>query len=145
LVPVASDDGVARVQIWLEGVSRLYAGDLRLSFDPATTQVLDADRELEGVQVRLGPDLRGPETFVVHADADNARGTIHLAFTRLAPAPPLDGDVLLATVELEGSSELDLAGAELVDPSGRVLEWDAPGSDRLPFRIYLPVAGLLGR
>ncbi len=141
LLPVAGDDGTARVEVWLEDVSGLYAGDLRLTFDPVTTEVIDSDRPLDGVQVRLGPELRGFGTLVVGADADNAAGTIRLAFTRLAPAPPLDGDVLLATVELEGSSELTLAGVELVDPSGHLLEWDGPGSDRLPFRIYLPIAG----
>jgi len=145
LVPVVRDGGVTRVQIWLEGVSGLYAGDLQLSFDPATTRVLDADHAQEGVQIRPGPDLRGLQTFVVHTDADNAKGTIRLAFTRLAPAPPLDGDVLLATVDLDGSGELALEGLELVDPSGRVLEWDAPGSDRLPFRVYLPLAGWLSK
>jgi len=115
----------AQVQLWLEGTSQLYAADIRLHFDPQTVKVVDADGTAKGVQIQLGPELRDAGTFVVRAQADNIAGVIHLAFTRLAPAPPLHGDVLLATVNLTAADELRLEELELLDPKGRALKWTA--------------------
>ncbi len=102
---------IVDVILRVEGVRDLYGAHIDLRFDPARLAARDADPTTEGVQITLGEFLK-PD-FVVANEADNEAGILRLAFTQMAPHPPVAGDGDLAAIAFEGMG------------NGRVtLEWD---------------------
>ncbi|MDH7488590.1 MAG: cohesin domain-containing protein, partial [Anaerolineae bacterium] len=79
----------AAVEVRVENVQDLYGLDIRISFDPAVVEVVDADATQAGVQVRPG-DLLSVD-FMIRNTADNAQGTIWYALTQLNPTEPVSG------------------------------------------------------
>ncbi|GAB4406388.1 MAG: hypothetical protein Kow00123_18960 [Anaerolineales bacterium] len=79
----------AAVEVRVENVQALYGLDIRISFDPAVVEVVDADATQAGVQVRPG-DLLSVD-FMIRNTADNAQGTIWYALTQLNPSEPVSG------------------------------------------------------
>ena len=88
------------VVLRVEGVHNLYGAQADLHFDPSQLTVQDADPAAEGIQSALGSFL-SPD-FVVFNEVDNKAGTLRLAFTQMAPHPPVEGNGDLATVTFEG-------------------------------------------
>lgn len=85
---------VATVEVQARGAQGLYGADVRLVFDPALLEVVDADPDKPGVQVEGGL----PGGWEAVNRADNEAGTVVYAATLLNPAPPVDGDVTLIRV-----------------------------------------------
>lgn len=77
------------VVVHVRDVRDLYGADVQLSFDPKVLQAEDANPAKPGVQVQLGRLLSAD--LVVRNLADNAAGTVHVAFTQLSPAAPASG------------------------------------------------------
>lgn len=111
------------VEIWINDVSDLYGADVRLAFDPAIIEVVDADPNKAGVQITDGDFLQN--TFVAQNEADNAAGTIIYALTQLNPQPPANGSGILAIISFRakavGYSNLDFTFTQLANRDGEEL------------------------
>lgn len=97
------------VVVRIRDVRDLYGADVHLSFDPKVLQVEDANPAKPGVQVQLGRLLSAD--LVVRNLAENAAGTVHVAFTQLSPAAPASGSGDLFSVTfraLVGSGATDV-------------------------------------
>jgi len=118
------------VEVTLEGVSGLYGLDIRLEFDPALLEVLDADDGKDGVQISPG-QIPSPD-FVVRNEADNAAGTLWYAATQMNPREPASGAGVVCSFHVRGISggagELRVVEAKLVDRSGGDLATTTSGA-----------------
>ena len=145
-------DGDLVVDITAHGIRGLYAAELRLAFDPARLQVVDAS-EAPGVQIAPGAPWEADGTsFIKPNQVDNVAGTILFAASRMNPAPALEGDVVLASItfRLEGEPQgaYALSGVLLVDRWAREIGASWEGVDITPDRdltgltetIFLPYA-----
>ena len=90
------------VEVRVEDVQDLYGLDIRLSFDPAAIQVVDADPATAGIQVQPG-SLLSPD-FVVRNTADNQEGTVWFALTQLNPTQEVSGSGAAFIVTFAGKS-----------------------------------------
>jgi len=90
------------VAVGVNNVSNLYGVDIRLSFDPAKLEVVDADPLRSGIQVTDGNFLT--DTFAVYREADNTAGTIKYVVTQVNPTPERSGSGVLFYVSLRGKS-----------------------------------------
>ncbi len=86
--------------ITIAGVTDLYGFDVRLSFDPAFLQVVDADAKTSGVQALQGSFLEKGFTF--KNTVDNSAGTLWFAATQLNPQMPKSGSGALILVTFSG-------------------------------------------
>lgn len=111
LAPGATAD----VAVEVVAVEGLYGFDIRLSFDPAVVEVVDADPAKPGVQVSLGRML--DPGMAVRESADNATGVVHYAMTQLNPSEAKSGAGNLIVVKLRGkaagSSDLTITSVDL--------------------------------
>jgi len=145
----ASEDGEVVVKVIARGVEQLYGADFALSFDPAALRVQDADPERSGVQVAPGAIWSDGAAFVARNQVDSDLGSIRFAASRLQPAEPVSGDVVLATVTFrpmdpEAGNAYALSDVRLSDPRGNSIRPAWSGVDpRGVQRIYLPHASLL--
>ncbi len=90
-------------EIYVEDIVDLWAGDVRLSFDPAIVQIVDADPDAEGIQIVLLDDFL-TANFVLRKNGDNETGAIWYAATHLNGPwdhEPANGSGALARVTLE--------------------------------------------
>ena len=85
-------------QIQIEAAEGLYSFDLRLTFDPETVTVIDADPEKGGVQVGLGPLFQNQDMVLAHNRVNNNTGLIELAVSLRQPALPISGNGGLVTI-----------------------------------------------
>ena len=106
------------VTVALDDVQALYGADVRLSFDPAVLQAVDADPDQPGVQVWHGDLLDSRQGIVLRDSVDNRRGDVHYAVSLTRPAPPVSGSGVLFRVILRaqggGTVPLDVVRATLV-------------------------------
>ena len=84
----------------LENAQEVYGIDLRLKYDPAVIEVLDADPAKEGVQAAPGPFLK-PD-FVVRNTADNTAGTLQYVITQVNPTSPASGTGVVLAFQVRG-------------------------------------------
>lgn len=89
------------VTIYVQDVVDLYGLDVRLTFDPATVQVVDADPATAGVQIQPLSGFLSPD-FVVRRSADNSTGLVRYAVTQVAPSQPVSGSGAVARIDLRG-------------------------------------------
>jgi hypothetical protein len=124
-LPVTVREGqTAAAHVRVEDAQDLYGLDIRLKFDPAVAEVVDADPEVEGVQILPG-DLLKPD-FVVRNVADNAAGTVWFALTQLNPSEPVTGSGVVFTVTFRGkqvgaSTPLTITYQKLAQLTGDIL------------------------
>jgi len=113
-----------QIKIWINDVADLYGADVRLSFDPAVLEVVDADPGEPGVQLENGGFLV-PQLYVALNAADNTLGTIKYAATQLNPTPPANGSGILAIIRFKaktvGSADLHFTYTKLADRDGNTL------------------------
>ncbi len=111
--PVLAAGETTTLTIQVAGASDLYGVELHLQYDPAVLQVLDADVNQAGVQLRPGDLLDPGAGFTVANRADNEAGALDYAITLLAPAEAVSGDGVLVSFDVralaDGSSELMLS------------------------------------
>jgi hypothetical protein len=88
------------VTVDVRNVADLYGADVRLQFDPAVVEVVDADPRADGVQIQTGTFL--DPGLVVRNVADNVKGTVWYALTQLNPSAPKSGQGRLFTVVFRG-------------------------------------------
>jgi hypothetical protein len=108
------------VSLVVEQVSGLYGAQVRLRFDPAIVEVVDADPVQAGVQAEQGT-FPQPDFVVLNA-VDNITGTIGYATTQLQPNKPGDGEgtVLRVTFRAKevGVSSIQIEEYLLADTAG---------------------------
>jgi hypothetical protein len=114
------------VNIVVENVNGLYGSDVKLAFDPALLAVQDADPNLAGIQIELGPLLTSSSYFVVINTVDNLSGTARLAITQLNPTLPVTGSGVLASITFTptgatGASLIHLTQVQLANRDGDII------------------------
>lgn len=119
------------VKIRLEDVTALYGADVRIRFNPALVQVVDADAAAPGVQIQplssfLKPDfiLRKKACNVVVPDDPDCKeaGFIWYAATQVNPSQPVSGSGDIAAITFRGvaggTSPLTISYTKLSDREG---------------------------
>lgn len=113
----------AQVQVVVNDVVNLYGADIRLAFDPAALEVVDANSGKAGIQVLSGGFLVSP--FILFDTADNTAGTIRFVATQLNPTPPANGTGALVNIlfraKLSGATPLTFTLTQLSDPNGQAI------------------------
>ncbi len=109
--------GILVLNLNVYNVTNLYAVDVRLRYDPAQLGVRDLITTQEGIQIMPGPFARDKQNrFTGTNSVDPETGDIRFAFTLLSPAPPIEGDDILANIEFdvlgEGPYEVKVVKAE---------------------------------
>jgi hypothetical protein len=108
-------DTQGTITILVEDVQALYGLEFQLAFDPDIIEVIDADPNEEGVQIK--PADWWKDGFVAVNKADNGSGRIDFAATLLRPALPASGRIVIAaipfTARKTGSSTLSVESALL--------------------------------
>ena len=122
-VALVEPGGLVTASIVITDVAGLYGADVRLTFDPAVVQVVDADPAVSGLQVTPGPLLASP--FIALNRVENVTGTIEFAATMLNPSLPITGGGVLYLVQfrgvLTGETNLAISYAELSTRTGGTL------------------------
>ncbi|MCA9950328.1 MAG: hypothetical protein KDE48_11830 [Anaerolineales bacterium] len=156
IMPVNAEMGVGEtIQIAVEiaNVSELYGADVTVNFDPTVLEVVDADPELEDIQVGFGTFL--DPGFVLRNSADNATGVIRFAMTQLNPSEAKNGTGVFAVITFLARQEnaetpINLSDAQLatrfgteiltqVESGTLSIITDTPGGPtRTPIPIQLP-------
>lgn len=99
--------------------------DLTLRFDPNVVQVVDADTNQDGVQVRLGTQFRQQSNFVADNTVDNTAGIIRFA-TVLLSSGSVSGDFDLIEINFrpvaQGSFDLVLETVDIVGANAQAIE-----------------------
>lgn len=121
-----------QVEVWIEDVVDLYGADVRLSFDAAHLQVLDANPVQAGVQILPRDDLLSPD-FVLLNQADNMAGTVWYAATQVNPTPPASGSGVVCAFAFRvigsGITQVGVAYQKLAAPGGVAIPADAAGAE----------------
>lgn len=101
LVPIG---GTACADVRVEDIEGLFGFETVIQFDPSRVSVEDAQPSAPGTQVSIGPFLQpqNPSHWYVINSADNVKGTIRIAITRMSPEVGVSGSGVLATVCLRG-------------------------------------------
>lgn len=117
---LTSCDSNGLSMISVNNVLGLVAFDLNLIFNPAVIQVVDADANMDGVQVDLGTQISNG--FVVTNYVDNQTGTVSMSVAGIE----VSGDVALAEITWQsngsGQSDLILSGTDLSSMEGTSIE-----------------------
>ena len=131
VVPAATEvaiGGVVDVEVRLEDATNLYDVAFRLQFDASLLEVVDADAMQPGVQIAPGTFPDPAQGIVSVNTVDNANGWIDYRVQLTSPAPPANGNGLVARITLRGltagNSALAFAQGEtlLRDPSGNLID-----------------------
>ena len=93
------------VDVLVENAPVIYGADVRLVFDPNLLDVVDADESQDGVQPAHGDFLDPALSYILQYLADNETGGIDYALALLNPAPPVQGDGLLAQITFRAVAE----------------------------------------
>ena len=115
--------GDAWITILIMDVQNLYGADVRLSFNPAVIEVLDA---IAGEPISLQPGDTPFPDFIIKNQADNAAGTIWYAVVQLNPRDPISGSGILASIHIRGkgngSTSLHFTNHDLVTRDGSEID-----------------------
>ncbi len=143
------------VEIYIENVVDMWAGDIQLSFDPTMAPIVDADPAADGVQIQTLDDFLSSD-FVARRNGDNVIGSIWYAATQVAtqpPAPPrlpVSGSGPLARITFvalqAGSFTMPITDQTIVRSDGTQIEATAVDCQvtfiavEPDLSIYMPVA-----
>lgn len=115
------------VDIYVENVVDLWAGDVQLSFDPNIAQIVDAEPASSSIQIKPLSDFLSPD-FVVKKVGDNNIGSIWYAATQVQNPPgqppklPVSGSGPLARITFEavkaGSFTMPITYQKIVKNNG---------------------------
>ncbi|CCQ98436.1 hypothetical protein CULT_880009 [[Clostridium] ultunense Esp] len=101
--------------IELSGIEDLYGASLELTFDPQVLQVVDAEENKDGVQIKAGDWLAGAD---IVNQVDNEKGTIHFVVTKLGDVSGVTGEGTLAIIPFK--VEEGVSGSTILTPSGSI-------------------------
>jgi hypothetical protein len=87
------------VALWVENAPLIYGVESHLVFDPAALEVVSLEHG-----DFLSPDPAN-EAFILQNQADNEAGTLDYALALLNPAPPVEGDGLLASITFQAKAD----------------------------------------
>ena len=122
-----SEGEITTLDIIIENAKDVYGIDVRGGFDPAIIEVIDADPNKEGVQIKPGAFPK-PD-FLVRNGADNQGGTFQYVTTQLNPTSPASGNGVVFSVQFRGKAAgetaLTIDSVQMADRSGRALEVSA--------------------
>ncbi len=127
----------AVVNMYIQDVVNLYGADIRLEFDPAVVQVVDADSYSPGTQIEplysfLSPDFvikRVACNTVEPANPDCSKaGFIWYALTQVNPTSPVSGSGAIAAITFRGiaagTSPITMTYAKAADRNGITIPLD---------------------
>ncbi|MFQ5855701.1 MAG: LysM peptidoglycan-binding domain-containing protein [Anaerolineae bacterium] len=94
------------MNIRVQDVNNLFGADVRLKYDSAVIEVVDANTLVPGIQISSGdfPDTSGGRGFVAQNTVNPSEGTIGYAMTLLSPAQPVSGSGTLASITFRGKA-----------------------------------------
>lgn len=132
------------VSIYINNVVNMYGVDIRLSFDPAKLEVMDADLGKTGIQMTPG-DFPQPD-YMVRNVADNTAGTITYVVTQMNPTPEKSGSGIAFQFSLRalssGTSTLHFTQVTLADRNGGSIyatPYDGTVNSGYYLKYFLPV------
>ena len=118
-----SEGEITTLDIIIENAKDVYGIDARGGFDPAIIEVIDADPNKEGVQIKPGAFPK-PD-FLVRNEADNQGGTFQYVTTQLNPTSPASGSGVVFSVQFRGKAvgetALTIDSVQMADRLGRAL------------------------
>ncbi len=110
----------ATVSIVVEDVTDLFCFELKVDFDPAKIEVVDANPDAPGVQIADGDFLS--TDWKLQNEVDNEGGSVAYALCQLNPSEPQSGGGVLATITWRagepGTSPVNLYDVILAAPMG---------------------------
>lgn len=111
------------INIMVENATEVYGIDVRVAFDPALIEVVDADLSRNGVQ--MTPGAFPQPDFVALNLADNAAGALRYAVTQVNPTLPATGSGVVFSFQVRGRasgvSPLRVVLVEMANRSGELL------------------------
>lgn len=119
------------VDLLVENMPQVYGADVQLTFDPQVLEVVDADKQLAGVQVQAGDFIDIEQGFPLRNQVDNENGIIHYALTLMNPAPAVEGNGVLTRItfraKADGQSNVRIKTGEFGTREGVVVKpaWEA--------------------
>lgn len=113
------------VDVVVENMPQVYGADVELTFNPEQLEVVDADESLPGVQLQAGDFIDAEQGFFLQNEVNNQAGIIDYALTLLNPAPPAEGNGVLATIafraKVDGQTKIDIQTSEFGTQTGEVI------------------------
>ena len=111
----------AEIAVEIAEAREIYGFDVRLSFDPAVIEIVDADPGQDDVQVAMGTFLN-PD-FVIRNVVDNQAGTLWVAMTQMNPSEAKSGAGVLIVITVQGkttgaTSPLTITKGEVAQRTG---------------------------
>lgn len=133
---------VVSVTVQLSNLEDFYGADLGWTFDPGAFQVVDANPNLAGVQVKPGDVFPGGSFFVQNL-VDNKAGFLQFVGTRVHPEPPVHGSGTLVTVVFRavgacGATLLELKPRPKGQPEEGTLSLSDSVGDEIQFQEAIP-------
>jgi LysM repeat protein len=125
----------AVVEIKINNVEDLFGVDIKVSYNPAILEVVDANPSTPGTQIAPGdmPDVSGGQGLVQVNTVDTAGGTVSYAAVRLNPAPAQSGSGKIASITFKGkaagTSPISLVSAILADQTARAISAELVNSE----------------
>ena len=137
-----SEGEITTLDIVIENAKDVYGIDVRGGFDPAIVEVVDADPNKEGVQIKPGAFPK-PD-FLVRSVADQQDGTFQYVTTQLNPTSPASGSGVVFSVQFRGKAAgetaLTIDSVQMADRLGRALEVRATDGRIKVAQAELPVS-----
>jgi hypothetical protein len=90
------------ILIVISDADEINAFDIRLVYDPGVIELIDADDQIDGIQVGLG-DFLAPD-YVLINNVDESAGTIRVVMTQINPNQPQSGDGTLLVIQFTATS-----------------------------------------
>jgi hypothetical protein len=114
------------VEVRIENAPEIRGVDVHLTFDPALLEVVDADKDAAGVQVKPGKFLDPDKSSFLQHQVDNEAGTIDYALVVLNPAPPAEGNGVLMKITFRGKADglatISIAEGAFGAPTGDTIQ-----------------------
>jgi hypothetical protein len=108
------------VEVRITNVEDLFAVDVQVGFDPAVLEVVDANPDLNGIQIDPGTFPDPNDGGAIINQADNAAGRVTYVVTIFRPNPPVKGSGPLLFITFRGKaagdSPITIRRAVLSDP-----------------------------